>query len=70
MAFLSSGLLLPAACIYDSNLERIHFQYKAREVRYPSLATISTLNYHNVTEVYVKALECHQFVGALKNEMV
>ena len=51
-------------------LERLHFQPSARDIIYTDLTSINTVNYMNVSEVYVRVIECHQMAAALKSEMV
>lgn len=68
--FLSMLSLSPASSLYEDNLERVHFQPRARDVQYLPLHHISALNYSSVTEVYTKTLETIQLVSSLKNKMV
>ena len=72
LTIFSPFLLHPtSAALYEEGaLEGVHFAPRAREVYYSPLAGIQALNHENVTEVYVKVLECTQLVQSLKNEMV
>lgn len=70
LAVLSTSLLPPAAALYEDALESMYFAPRARDVQYLSISDIHTINYANVTEVYIKVLECSQLVASLKHEMV
>lgn len=54
----------------EAALERVHFQPMARDIIYAQLTNITSMNYMNLSEVYIRVIECNQMVAALKNEMV
>ena len=70
LVLLSSTLPNPVVPQYESILDRIHFRPHQRAIHYSPLTEIVRLDVSNVTEVYIRVLECDQTVHALKEEMV
>lgn len=72
LVFISTALQFTSTSglLYENTLEKNHFPPMAKNVQYHALTNINTLDRANVSEIYIRVLECGQLVAALRNEMV